>query len=276
MSFLQKIKNFGKELKSEFARVDLLNHSAVIAFYTIFSLPSILFLLVNILGYFFEEEEIRNELVNKLQVLIDLDDPEMVHSIIKSVAFEDSSLIMKILGIGTLLFGATTVVISLQDALNDIINKKSKISFLKNLVINRFLSFSVILSFGFIMIVSLFVESIINIFLNNSSFAGLEIFSILVNHLFGFGAIILLFAMIYRFLPNINMKWSETFKSALVTSLLFYLGRVLIGIYLSNSSVLSVYGAAGSIIIIPVWIYYSSFVFLFGAMLSKVLFNLKN
>lgn len=265
------MKKFFSHFKEEWSKNDLFNWSATIAFYTIFSLPPILILLINLSGFFFEEQDVRNEIINKAQVLIGYDKAMDLESIMNQVAYSGSNLTMQIIGIVTLLFGATTVIIALQQALNTIWEVKGKDGFLKNLLVNRALSFSVVLSFGFVMIVSLFLESAINLIMNARGLETLSFLSTAINHIIGIVVILILFMLIYKILPNRTVTWKTALKSASISTFLFYVGRFLISLYLSQSSVLTVYGAAGSFIIIPVWIYYSSFIFLLGALLSKIL-----
>ena len=265
------MKKFFSHFKEEWSKNDLFNWSATIAFYTIFSLPPILILLINLSGFFFEEQDVRNEIISKAQVLIGYDKAMDLESIMNQVAYSGSNLAMQIIGVATLLFGATTVIIALQQALNAIWEVKSKEGFLKNLLVNRALSFSIVLSFGFVMIVSLFLESAINLIMNTRGLETLSFLSTAINHIIGIAVILILFMFIYKILPNRTVPWKTALKSSSISTFLFYVGRFLISLYLSKSSVLTIYGAAGSFIIIPVWIYYSSFIFLLGALLSKIL-----
>ena len=197
--------------------------------------------------------------------------------LLKSVNKPSESIVATVVGIGTLLIGATTVFGELQDALNRIWRAPALVDAggLWNLLRRRLLAFGMILTIGFLMIVSLVLSAIlaaVGTWLN--SFAAWEIVLHVINFAISFGVTTVLFAMIYKIMPRVNIAWRDVWLGAAVTSLLFSIGKFLIGLYIGKTSVASGFGAAGSLAVLLVWIYYSTQVFLMGAEFTWVYANL--
>jgi membrane protein len=175
-----------------------------------------------------------------------------------------------------LLFGAGGVVGQLQTSLNTIWGVKAQSnSGLRDFIRKRFISFAMVLGVGFLLLVSLAVSAFISGLTQfiGSWFGGAAVIAHLLDILISFGFITLLFAMIYKFLPDVEIQWQDVSTGAALTSILFTIGKILIGLYLGSSGVTSIYGAAGSLITVLLWVYYSSLIFLFGAEFTEVYAN---
>lgn len=249
-------------------------HSAAIAYYTIFSLPGIAIISVMIAGSFYEDETVRNELIKQVSLLMGDSSAQQVE-LIMSRAFQSSdSLVMEIVGAITLLISATTVFVSLQDSLNTIWNIKPKPK--KEIVkffINRLWSLAMIASIGFLILVSLTVDTLLAI-VKQAMSGHLEgtsyVLVLIVNVVLSLVIITFVFALIYKVLPDAQIKWNDVWKGAMVTTGLFVVGKYLIGYYLGTSNLGDAYGAAGSLVAMLAWIYYSVLILIFGAQFTFV------
>jgi membrane protein len=271
MQIFQRIKNFGKLLVStgkEFIKDAPFNYAAVIAFYTIFSLPGVLIVAVVVAGSIYDQEAVTGGITEQITYMVGSESASEVKKILENARNTESSTVARIVGIATLLFSATTVFISLQDALNRIwsIRPKPKRGIVKFLI-DRLLSFAMVVSIGFLLLVSLILDTVLALLGSSiNELIGIDIFVAGILNILLSGAIIfLIFALLFKVLPDAVIKWSDVWSGALMTTVLFILGKYLIGFYLGNSSVGSAYGAAGSLVLLLVWIYYSSILFLFGA-----------
>ncbi|MBL3657572.1 YihY/virulence factor BrkB family protein [Fulvivirga sp. 2943] len=265
MNYWKVIKNTVKEFIAD----DPMSYSSSIAFYTIFSLPAILIITVSIASSAYEDEVVRNNLMEQIQSLFGATSAEEIDKILANADGLGDSVIAKIIGIGTLIFSATTVFVSLQNGLNRIwrIKPKPEKGFIK-FIVNRLLSLAMIISIGFLLLVSLVVDTLIVVFNNILSelFSGGTYYIVsAVNLGFSLAIITLVFAMIFKILPDAKVEWRDVWVGAFVTTVLFTLGKYLIGFYLGNSSLSNAYGAAGSLVLLLVWVYYSSVIVLFGA-----------
>ncbi|MDX5396256.1 MAG: YihY/virulence factor BrkB family protein [Hymenobacteraceae bacterium] len=243
--------------------------AAALAFNTIFSLPPLLLLLVKIAGMFLGDAAVSGKLYEQTQSVIGTEAAEGVQTILQNESLETGGVWTAIIGIGTLVFAATTFFITLQESLNTIWNIKVKPenSFLK-VAKDRFLSFGMILGIALLMLVSFLISAMISFLsdyiremLPGFGYYAARILDLLVS----FGITGLLFALIYRFLPDAIIRWKDTLIGAYITAFLFVLGKFLISWYIGNSNIGSTYGAAGSVILILVWIYYSSLIVFYGA-----------
>jgi membrane protein len=248
--------------------------AAALSYYTMFSLAPLLLIAIAVAGSIFGEEAARGELVAQIQGLIGKEGAEAIQSMIQNTQRSQSGgVIATIVGIATLLFGASGVFGQLQDALNTIWNVKPKPGLgWKSFVKSRFLSFAMVLVIGFLLLVSLVLSAVlagISTFFTNH-IQGFAAIGQLLNFSISFGVITLLFASIYKFLPDVRLPWKDLWIGAGVTALLFTIGKYLIGLYLGSSGVTSTYGAAGSIVIILLWVFYSAQILLFGAEFTQV------
>jgi membrane protein len=256
----------------DFKDGESMNLAAATAFYTIFSLPALLIILLNIGSTFFSQSEMKEELLIQVEALAGEDSRATLEEVIGNFVINPEGVIPNFVAILILTFSATTVFISLQNAINHIwhIKPKPERGILK-FVINRLLSFFLVASIGFVLIVSLLLEAalvIVSQYLTD--FIGsinLHVAS-LVNFAVTQMVLVVIFALMFKILPDANVKWRDTWLGAIVTMILFGLGKYLIGLYLGNSDLGSSYGAAGSLAILLVWVYYSVVIFLFGGQVT--------
>ncbi len=258
-----------KKTGSSFVENDSMARSASIAFYTIFSLPAILIITVLVATTTFEQQVVQEELLHQITSLMGKSSAEEIKGIMENAKLAPSSSWAKIVGIATLMFSATTVFVSLQSAINYIwrIKPKPQRGIVK-FVVNRLLSLAMVGSVGFLLMVSLVLDTLL-ILLNQwltfilSDFA-VQVISA-INLVLSLGIIAVVFAVIFKVLPDAKVKWKHVKNGAIVTAILFSLGKYLIGFYLGNSDVGSAYGAAGSTVVLLIWVYYSVVILLFGA-----------
>lgn len=247
-------------------------YSASLAFYTIFSLPAILLIAIWIASIIFDQATVQEALVNQVSSLVGSSSADEVQRIIDAVAISDKNIWARILGVVTLVFSATTVFISLQNSLNQIwrIRPKPEKGIIKFLI-NRLLSLSMVVSLGFLLLVSLMADTVFTLFGDWIGYWLSDRGSILVqiiSMVFSLLITTILFGLIYKVLPDVIIGWKNIRFGALVTTFLFFVGKFLIGFYLGNSSVADAYGAASAIIITLVWVYYSGLIVLYGAQLT--------
>lgn len=256
----------------EFGKSDSVTFAASTAFYTIFSLPALLIIVLNIASVLYNADTVKDELLAQVSGLIGEESAQTLDDVMKNVSIGGQKIYTRILGIGILIFSATTVFVSLQNSINHIWHIKSKPErgFLK-FVINRLLSFSMVASIGFLLLVSLLADALIVIFLNYFS----EVFDTgtlklasVINFFVTQTILVLIFGLMYKILPDAIVKWRDVWLGAVVTMALFGLGKYLIGLYMGNADVGSYYGTAGSLVVVLIWVYYSVLIFLFGAQLT--------
>ncbi|QAA80575.1 YihY/virulence factor BrkB family protein [Aequorivita sp. H23M31] len=242
--------------------------SAIIAYYALFSLPSLLIITVHFAGVFFGREAVEGRITDQISGLIGQGSAELVQTMIINSALSESSVLFIIFGIGVLIFGATGVFFQLQKALNDIWSVRAKKNTILATLKRRAVAFGMVLAIGLLMLISLIISTAINAF---SDFIGTyyaDMSSTLLKILsFIFSQIIItaLFATIFTVLPDVKVKWRTNLIGAFMTSLLFLIGKYLIGFYFSESDPASVYGAAGSLVLLLLWVYYTCLILFFGA-----------
>lgn len=261
---------FTKDLFQKFQKDDPISHSASIAFYTIFSLPAILIIVMTIAGSLFGAEAVRGEIVGQFEDYIGLASAKAIENIIVNAAISDRSTPALIIGIATLLFGATTVFASIQTALNHIfrVRTREEKAGLLRVAINRLLSFAMVVILGFLMLVSLlmdialaFLRGQLKIFFPDTAvYLGSAL-----NLVVSIFVVTVIFALIFLVLPDVRLRWSQVWRGSVFTSVLFFIGKYLIGFYLGTSDITTTYGAAGALVLILIWVYYSSAILLLGA-----------
>ncbi len=272
--WLNKWFQIFKKTGIKFVSENPFKHSASTAYFTIFSLPAIGIAAITLAGYFYEDELVRTQFLDQAKSLMGEGGADQIDSLLSAAAVSADNIWLKIIGIGTLLFSATTVFISLQDSLNTIwkIKPKPEKGFIKFLI-NRLLSLAMIAALGFLILVSLLADAIIS-FLHNTIegwLNGLTYYLIqLINISVSLGFITLVFAIIFKVLPDAQLKWRDVWIGAFVTTLLFVAGKFGLGYYLGTANVGESYGAAGSLVALLVWVYYSVLILLFGATLTFV------
>ena len=242
---------------------------AALSYYTVFSLAPLLLIVVSVAGLVFGEEAVRGELFGQLQGLMGHDAAQAVQSLLKGASKPSHGIIGTIVGLAVLLFGATTVFAELQDDLDRIWRApaRAKTSGLWSLLRTRLLSFGMILGLAFLLMVSLVLGAVISALGKwwGPMFGGWDVLAQAVNIVIGFGLTTAVFALIYKMMPRVHVRWHDVWLGALVTALLFTIGKYLIGLYIGKSGVASGFGAAGSLIVVFIWVYYSAQIFLVGA-----------
>ena len=247
--------------------------SGSLAYYTVFSMGPLLIVIISLCGLFLGKEAVEGKIYGQLAGFVGSDTAAQLQEIIKNASLAGKSKVAAIIGGITLLIGATTIFAEIQDSINSIwgLKPKPKRGWLKMLQ-NRFLSFSVIISLGFLLLVSLGVTSLIDGFSNRLKMHFPDVTVVLfyiINVFITLCVTTLIFAVIFKVLPDAKIKWKDVFAGALATSFLFMLGKLGISFYISKSNVGSTYGTAGSLVILLLWIYYSSLILYFGAELTK-------
>ena len=248
--------------------------AAALAYYTVISLPALVILIIALAGMILGEDAAKGQVIQQLQSLLGEKGAESVQEMIASASnTETKTMWASILSSLTLAFGATAVVIQLQDALNTIWEVKAKPgNFIKLFIFNRILSIGMILSIGFLLLVSLVVSAALAAFsdYHGALAPGLEVVWPFIDFVVSVLLIAGLFSLMFKYLPDAEISWSDVFAGALLTSLLFNMGKLLIGLYLGKSQIGSTYGAPGSLVILLVWIYYSAQIFFMGAEFTQV------
>ena len=271
------LKNIGhllKETFKEFIADNCIKLSAALSYYTIFSLPPLLLIIISLCGIFFGDVAVNGEIFKQINGLVGNDAAKQIQEIIKNVRLSDSNVFVTTVGAIILIIGASGVFVEIQDSINYIWGIKSKpkrglIKFIKN----RIMSFSMIGSVGFLLLVGLIVNSIMEV-LNKKLLAYFpnDTFYLFyfINILSMFFTIAILFTIIFKALPDGKVVIKDCLIGACFTAFLFMIGKFGIGAYLSSTSIATTYGAAGSIILILIWVYYSAIILYFGAVFTKV------
>ncbi|ASK30623.1 ribonuclease BN [Chryseobacterium sp. T16E-39] len=274
---INNIKFFWEVLKDTFTEWNTSTasrDSASLAYYAIFSIPGLLIIIIWIAGNFFGEEAIRGQISTQISGLMGTDVAKSVESMIAGALIDKQNIFMKAVGIGSLVFGSTTLFFQLQHSLNTLWDvqsapKKALIKFL----LDRANSLGMILILGFLLMITMILSSAISLF-NTwiTNYFGFETYMLveLVNFAVGFALVMLLFALMFKFLPDVQINWRPVWKGAILTTILFTLGKFLLSLYFSNFKPTSTFGTAGTVILIMMWINYSCMLIFFGAEFTKV------
>ncbi|HEY3851092.1 MAG TPA: YihY/virulence factor BrkB family protein [Steroidobacteraceae bacterium] len=256
-----------------------LDHSAsslgaALAFYTLFSVAPILIIALAIAGWVFGPHTAETELLAQLQALTGRAGADALKNLLASAHYSDKKGMAAVVGVVTLVVGATSVFGELQHALDVIWGapKSKRETGWWRVLRTRLLSFGMVLGVGFLLLVSLIASAVLAAFGGwlEAQFAGLQIVLPLLDVAVSFGMTVVLFAMIYKYVPHQDIAWRDVWIGAVVTAFLFTIGKSLIGLYLGRSSFNGAYGAAGSLIVLLLWIYYSAQIFLLGAEFTHV------
>src|SRR5690554_5348141 len=272
----KKIGEFWKMLKTAAIRwntKDPWRESAIIAYYAIFSMPGLLLVIITLAGYFFGESEISGYVHDQIAEALGEDSAKQVQQVVDTAYDEDQSLIATIIGIATILFGATGVFFQLQKSLNFIWDVKPDTNAgIMQVILARLLSFGLILTIAFLLLISLVVTTVISAvfkFLLDYLPDYLFFISHVANFIVSLAIITLLFAIMFKYLPDAKIRWRTVWTGSVLTSLLFVLGKTGLGIYFGQANPGSGYGAAGFIILILLWTSYSSMILFFGAEFTR-------
>jgi membrane protein len=259
---------------SGFSSDNGLKFSASLAYYTVFSLAPLLILIISLTGLFFGHDAATGRLYPEIKHYVGEKAAEQVQEMLKNLEFSGKSGIAVAISVVTLLIGASSIFLEIQDSLNIIwrVKAKPKKGWVKMLQ-NRFLSFSLIISLGFLLIASLAVNLVVTALSDRITRflpAVTELVMKGVNLFITFVVISVLFGIIFKFLPDVKIKWKDVRSGAMFTAILFMIGQFIIGLYIQYTAQGSTYGAAGSLIVILVWIYYTSAILYIGAEFTQV------
>ena len=248
--------------------------SAALAYYTVFSIPPLMVVAIGIASLFTDRATIEEQVVNQAASLMGRQGGEGIQTILQSAEQPgNGELLPTLFGVALLLFGASGVFTQLQDAMNTIFGvKPDPQRGIMGLIKDRFLSFTMVLTIGFILLVSLMLSTVLASF---GSFVGglvteAEILLWILNFIISFGVFMLLFALIFKTIPDIKIAWRDVLVGAAITALLFKIGEYALGFYFERSDPTSAFGAAGSIILLLLWIYYSAQIIFLGAEFTEV------
>lgn len=267
---LLNIWSFIKDFFAEWTADNCFQLAAALSYYTLFSIAPMLVIVISVAGYIYGEQAIDGEIQRQLSGLIGADGASAVSTMIKSAYLDgDKGLIPTLIGFGTLFISSTLAFTALQDSLNKIWKVRLKPqSGIMTVVINRVLSFAMILGIGFILIVSLVISTLLNILSGHIErlLADYSVYLIYVlNLVISFGVLTLLFAMIFKFLPDVKIRWKNVWTASIITAVLFSIGKYAISWQIGSSDLTNTYGAAASIVVIILWINYSSLILFAGA-----------
>lgn len=271
--FLNKNISIFKSTVSGFLNEDCLKYSASLSYYTIFSIGPILVLMISLAGIFFGEDAIQGKVFSEMRGLVGTSAARQIQEVISNLKLSGKSNFALIASIITLVIGATTVFGDIQTSINRIwhVRAKPKRGWVK-LITDRLLSSSLVVGLGFLLMVTLVVNGIILAFTDRLQiyFPDITVFFMnAVNFALSFGIIFILFGIIFRTLPDVKIEWKTVRTGALFTALLFIIGRYAIGLYLESSGTESTYGAAGALVLILLWVYYTAAILYFGAVYTR-------
>jgi membrane protein len=265
-----------KETFREWSEDKAVRLAAALAYYTVVALAPLLIIILAIAGLFFGRDAAQGQIVAQINSLVGEQSGEAIQGIIANASQPKSGIIASIFGIAALLFGASGVFGELQEGLNTVWEVQSKPGRgIIGIIKDRFLSLTMVFGVGFLLLVSLVLSAGLSAL--GEYLKGLlplpEVVLQGLNFIISFVVISLLFAMLFKVLPDAKIAWNDVWTGAVITALLFTVGKFLLGLYIGRSSVGSAYGAAGSLIVILIWIYYSSQILFLGAEFTKVYAN---
>jgi membrane protein len=275
LSFFANALGLLKQTGQEFLQDKAPQLGAALAYYTVFSLAPLILILLAIVGVIFRKDPAGawDKITQQMSFFLDPSAVQIVQNIAEKASQPGKSTIATIIGVGLAVFGASGVFGQLQDALNTIWGVKAKpaqgiFGFLRA----RFLSFAMVAGICFLLLVSLAIEALLKGFSHyvQSVLPGGIVVAVVVYLIFDFAVVVLLFAMIFKFLPDVSIQWRDVWIGAVMTAILFGIGKWLLGFYLGSGAAGSAYGAASSLITLLLWVYYSSQILLFGAEFTQV------
>lgn len=273
-SFFKTVWQALKKTFKAFGDLEPFNLSIVIAYYTIFSLPGLLVIIISIAGYFFGQEAVTGQVTNQIGGIIGGDTAGDIEKIIARASVDEGTTLATVLSIATLLFGATGVFYNLQQIFNKIWEVKPKAKGkLLQLLKDRLFSFGLILVIGFLLLVSLVLSAALaalSQWVSNHVSESLQILFRILDIVLSLGVITLLFAGMFKFLPDANVRWKSVWIGGIISALLFVVAKFLLGIYFGQSDPGSTYGAAGTIVLIMLWVSYAGLILIFGGLFTRV------
>jgi len=250
---------------------------AAIAFYTVFSLAPLVIIVIAVAGFFWGREAVQGQLFEQITAMVGTDGAKAVESVVQGAQAPTQGIVATVISVVVLLVGSTTVFAELQSALDRIweVPAAEKSAGIWNTIRARLLSFGLVLALAFLLIVSLIISAMLSAMGSwaASLLPAWEFLLQAINIVIGLGFTTVLFAMIYRFMPRASVAWRDVWTGAIVTAVLFEIGKFLIGLYVGKASVASSYAAAGSLVVVLIWVYYAAQVFLLGAEFTWVYAN---
>ena len=260
---------------SKFFKEDIFTQSAALAYYMIFALPPMLIIILWLVGLWYEEELVRGAVFDEFGVLMGSDGANQIMDTLEKITSGKPTLSATIIGMVSLLFMVSTVFVTIKQELNRIFEVNVKKSIGKEIwmtILNRFLSIAMLSIIALILTISMVVNALITTFSENMekwiggytnwlSISGLVVLNLLI--------LTILFAITFRYVPDNRLKWSNTWFGAFFTAVLFVAGKSLIGYFIGNSQVSNFYDAAGSFLVLMLWVYYTSMIFYFGAIITQ-------
>ena len=273
---MKKFKEIGKVIIQSFKNVvedKIPKYSASLAYTTVFSFGPLLIVIIFLCSIFFGEEATQGRIYVQMQQFVGQDAAEQLQTIIKNASVSGKGPVAAVIGIITLLLGATAVFAEIQDSINTIWGLKAKPKKgLWKIIRNRFLSFSVVVSLGFLLLVSLAISTIIEGLSEKLKVSFPDVTVVIfyiLNLIISFVIITALFAVIFKVLPDAKTKWKDIMPGALTSGILFMIGKFAISFYIGKSNVGTTYGAAGSLVVLLLWVYYSAIILYMGAEFAK-------
>lgn len=267
-----RVRQYLQAILEAFIADDALSRGASISFYTVTSIGPVLFIVVAIAGLAFGEDAARGAVSGQLSDLMGKESAAMVQKALQSASDKSTGIVASIIGVVTLIITASGVFGEMQSALNVIWKAEPHGSTISRLVRARAASLGLVATLGFLLLVSLVISALLSAlasYINARLPFGAVVLQLL-NFAISFALMAVLFAAIYKVLPDVELAWRDVLFGAIVTALLFNIGKFLIGFYLAHSATASSYGAAGALIVVLMWIYYSAQIFLLGAEFTKV------
>lgn len=280
MKLLSQLPNLFKRSYQEWKDDHASRLAAALAYYTIFSLAPMLVIVIAVAGLIWQRDAVQTSVMNQIGGLVGAQGVDFVSNLLDSASNPAQGIVATIIGIITLLFGALGVFNALHDSLNVVwdVQEEKTVGLwntIKKVIISRFLSFTMILGIGFMLLVSLVISASISAF--GTWIGGLlpfhEVILQIINLVISIGVITVFFALIFKVLPDADIAWRDVWVGAFVTAVLFSIGKTLIGLYLGSTAVASSFGAAGSLVLLLLWIYYSAQILFFGAEFTQVYAN---
>jgi membrane protein len=271
---MKEVVSFMKQVFSNFSDDKVMKFSASLSYYTVFSIAPILIIIIAIAGFFFGREAIQGQLFGQINGLVGADAAAQIQEMIGKTHKSGNTWIASTISVIALIVGATAIFGEIQDSINTIWGLKSKPkSGLIKMLLNRLISFSLIISLGFIAMVTLLLNTVVDVISTNLGklLPGSGPFFVLIlNYVLIFVVITGMFAVIFKVLPDAKIKWRDVMRGSVLTAILFMIGKFVISVYVQKSDLASVYGAAGSIVTLLVWVYYIAVILYFGAEFTKV------
>lgn len=275
-TFWKRTKEVTKQATNRFKEADPIVYSAAIAFFTLFSLPPVLLIIVRVAGYFINPDTIKGEVYRQVEEKVGGDSAGQIQSLLERGREMGDSTLGNILTVAVLLFAATVVFSFIKKALNSIwgVKPKPEKGLLK-FAFDRILSLLTICLLGLFILISVLADTALNYFMDilADELLGLAPYvAIILNTLISLLLVTVAFALLFKFLPDIKVPWKPVWVGALATGVLFTIGKYVIGTIISSTNISSTYGAAGSLAAILLWVFYSSVIVLVGALITKIYF----